>query len=1687
MKERGTSLTGQILVAVALLVIALVAVGLFLNLFAPKPYAAKLEPFRGYDPAPMQQAVSPQAVRATVDTLAGFGSRYLGQPGFYQTEEYLRSQFRAAGLQILEQELDTPSPHTLKAEVLSPAGAPLGITAYPFMPNHLQPMVTPPAGLTGELVLLNDEVMRNRPSFTGVIGLLDNAAKAPEGFNYDWIKYAQLGLSALVVTHPGGMDKIVWPSMLKMASLNPVNYVRLTASPEILKYAGQQVKLQVRTEYGRMPSRTLIAKLEAPEKAKEAVVVCTDYDAASLLPDRAPGYSQAISTAMTVNMARAFAGYKGQLRRDVIFVGLGSGTVAQDALNELLWAMGPSINPAARRPILTAAQADNDAALKLVQDVQTCFAEADFATDAMATGKKLASLPGPTRAFLEEQVKYVLNTLVFNLSEEMLQAKLVFERAGGKDLNSPEYAAYQAVKKRYDAAFSSAGYALAKLLTTKADFAQEYQLRDLLQKRFGDLQAYHENKKMRLEQAVAIHDLFRQYSSVLVVCPQLTTSPDHKLPETLSFSMGFDTKHGEQAQAFKNLLTDAVARLKADKQVTLDFVGKDQGAKVKGMTNNIPLDSALWAGYSYPAFSVVNGKGAYTEWADPVEHPTSRDVESIHYSLAVLGEATLSAALGNGRFINLTTARAPQDYYGRVYVSNVGESIIPNYPLRDALVSCRRWTAGLGWFPNRVLLADPYGRYDHRFSAGRMIPLNEWYYDPVAVGYGADGVIGYMKDDGLSAQSIYKSVKIPGNTVNSPVNVVTYRSTPVSVLDMINPQTFKPFSAAALISQKTLAGFSSSWVDIDDGICTTFVKPDERFHVTLKAGSPKNELVQVIRAFTLGTSLEEAERQQQVAALGKEIEGPGYLAADTPQLLNVPVEIAKSMISVNGKRLALADKYGMADDRTQKFQEKSVTLLKGAAAPGESVHAAVLQARDAATYATLNHPVLRQTISEAVVGILWYLGLLVPFVFFFEKLIFGFTDIRKQLVANLFIFLTVFGLLRLLHPAFMMLRSSTMILLGFLIFLFSAGITLLFWGKFQQNLEQIKQARGQVTAAEVNRMGVVGTAFMLGLNNMHRRKLRTGFTCATLVLLTFVMICFTSIRSDLVDQATAVGKAEFTGFLVKNEKFTPLSDAELFAMQTKYGEKYAVAPRIMYVGVEEWPANERNNPKLEMLYEAGPDQSRSLNADSLLQFSAKEPMAAHMKFLTPNCWFTPDQERAQAGDVPLIISDAMADKLGITPAMVQAGGLKVTLNSLKCVIQGIFDSAALNELTDLDGKTLLPFDITALATVNKVTDPNAGDLTAIAEDTDPRIDAAKVILAPARPLAMTVDTSKKILNSLAVVLPQGTTYKNAKAVIDDYLEESGKSTYYGLDNYAFLGKRARQATLLGSIDMLIPLIIAALTVLNTMKGSVYERRDEIFVYNAVGIAPRYIFFMFFAEAFVYAVVGSVLGYLISQGTGTLLTITGHTGGLNMTFTSATTVYASVAIAISVFVSTYYPAKSAMEIAAPADDAGWQLPEPEGDVVSFDLPFTFDYRDRIAILSFFQRYLVDHGEGSSGPFFAGRPEVGVCEWCDPLAEDGYIPMVAVSIWLKPFDLGVSQQVIISLPTDPQTKEYIANIRMIRMSGTLENWKRVNHGFVALLRQHFLYWRAVGPAERAAMFVESRQLLESSLGVKEGEHV
>ena len=1697
------------------------------KVFAPKPRLASIEPFDGYTLDAMRAAVAPEKLKAEHDRILAVGSRFLGQPGFQQTEQYLRDRFRAAGLELYEQRSAAAAPKTDRREILidDPSAPDRGfqkrndVEIYPFWPNHMQPMVTPAEGLVGELVLITDESLKTRDSFRDCIGLVDaRDGKTPESCKFDWTAYASLGLRALIVASPDGLETIPW-TRISGDSKNtgdgfingsvPVNYVRVAATPAIFDCVGRHVRLHVETRWENVAYTSLIGILRAKTPTSGALVVAAAYDACSLLPDLAPGVLQALEPATQLCLLDGLLPYRDSLRRDVVFAALPGRVMSEDGAKNLLRILGPSQAGSQENRLLAAlgigvAQGEdssggrtqtrlerrlaplqkrvdeNDVRLKALDAITPLFNDTSFFVDADPTTQLLVPLNSTTRAFFDEQYRYVLNTLVLEYSEQRLQAKLAFERNPAGGLQGEIFKTYLSVKRAYDEAQASAGYSVQDLLRNKTRYVTECGVRARMVARLAELSAYHQEREKRLAQDIALAKALNAYDELVVFQPGLVPAYDAgSVQETVSFGGGSYLIQSPE-RVFESLLASARQHAVLDNVLSVPKVDRWHDGSVWREIGKSPYGfPEIFRDYGYQGFRLINfGRSrTYDAYSAPVDLPFMHSIETMRNSLVLAGETVLSVAHGVAKFPALIGAK--YDFRGRVLVSNVGQSIVPNYPLANALLGTRsrlspQQFSAPGYYDIPFAFADPYGEFDFFNSeVGSRCFVNQQLskddgvgFSPVACGFGKNGLIAYMKDEGEDGQRLYKSTGLLWNDTEKfrDLTIVTFRGTPVSVLDLENPQTGDLYGWVDLADRDGLTSLRKQCVFTTKPPFVTFVEPDKRVYVTLQAGSAQNKLALVTRAFMLG------DTTAGVADPRKEIDGAGYLAADTPIIEDIPAKVSESMSFLNGKRLDLQNRHAMADERVNAYHKKSVALVEDSREKGKALQAARLELRDAVTYNELNHPVLRRSIGDAVVGILWYLGLLVPFCFFFEKLVFGFTDIRKQIMAQAIIFAAVFGLLRILHPAFEMVQSSMMILLGFVIIVISGGISILFSAKFKENLDELRKHQSHVSAAQVNTMGVLGTAFLLGLNNMHRRPVRTGLTCGTLVLMTFVMICFTSVQTDVVEESIAIAKAPYQGILVKKKDFEPLYSVT--GLYNEYRDRYDLCEREMYLG--EQYLGQAYNPALEVVYEPGGTTPKSLHFRSIIKLAAAEPLRTGITFLTKSKWFSPEQERDSDDLCPVMLPDTMAQKLNITPDAVDRGNCQVSINGRSFLVQGIFEAATYNNLRDLDGLPVLPFDIEAMA--NVATMRNS---VILANDSDPRIQAENVVLCPAkRNLQIQLQYGKPQRISLAITMP-GTTYKQAKTEIDSYLERKAEPVFYGLGGVAYRGKRTRETSFAGMFDLLLPLLIAALTVLNTMKGSVYERRQEIIVYNAVGIAPRYVFFMFFAEAVVYAVVGSVLGYLFSQGIGRILTELQWTGGMNMTFTSITTIYASIAIAAAVFISTYFPARAAMQIAAPADESGWRLPEPEDDTLRLHLPFTFNSNDRIAILAFFERYLRDHGEGSAAPFFAAPPKIEIAETLDELADGAYIPQTSTTVWLKPFDLAVSQEMTLASPMDKDTGEYVAEITLRRLSGTRESWMRLNMGFMRLVRRHLLHWRAVSENERHEMFLEGRQALEKHL--------
>ncbi len=1714
------------------------------TVFGPDDYIPSITASHDYDPSLMQEALRPERVAQIHADILAHGSRYMGGEGATATANMIREAYERAGLEILEQDNLTVAPVTQFREIYlvdsnkdeDGYGQRLNnIEIYPFLPNHLQPVTTPDEGITGTLLRLTDEVIATRSSFEDCIGLIEATDEAvPQTLQYDWSRYAQLGVKALIVAHPDGMASIPWDRVANqmggMVSSIPVNFVRLAATEEIFAHEGRTVRLRVRVRFEQVPNKTIIGILRAKggaatRESSDALVLLTNYDAMSILPDLAPGTMQAIPVATHLALVEGLSAYRDSLVRDVVFVSFGAQFMARDGDNNILKLLEENFLRAERDPIRDlfrtgprqVATDDNDAAsdrdaqdmarlrkwelerntnadiLREVTALKELFTDARFLSDPAFTQQQFDILEAGSQKFLTEQVSHVLNTIVFELHEPMLQARLAFLRTGGEDTDSQTFNRYLAAKRAYDIAVMAAGQRPLSLLSSPDfgdEFAREHQLRQRVHDRLEHLARHHEFRERHLSQCVTILRTFIAYQKLIVFDNKMVPAAGEETRrESLSFwdgEWGIKTNMREMG----SLVASARQRLAStdptfgDRSIfEVPELSRWHSSDVSRHT--IPvlhLSATEWTLFGYHMYTFMSfGRAqSYRHTFDPVERPFMRDVESMRHSIATFGELLLSVAHGNGRFAPIQLGWLKKTFGGRVLASGLGQSIVPRYPIEGAVLASRSYFgfeySYPGFYQHPLLMTDPYGRYELVNTPSDFWVNNfiwAFGFSPVAALHGPDGMIAWMKDEGETGQRLYKSVNLAWFEPRiEDVTLVLFRASPLAYLDVTNPQRMTDFSGIRLFESRGLSAlerFCHFRIQPDLGIGVSYVEPDESVYVGFEAGSSENDLAKLLRAFMLNVPRDWKEMLRQ-AEPGREIVGPGYTGDDAGILRDTPLHMARSLASVNHRRLTLQQQHHMADEQTEDYHEKALGFLERAENPLIPKTESIRAARDSATYSMLNHPVLRSSLTEAVIGILYYLALLVPFVFFFEKLVFCHTDIRRQLASQVIIFLVVFVALNQLHPAFAIIRSSLMILLGFAVILIAGSMTLLFSEKFKENLEELSKHRGRVAAAEVNRVGVIGSAFMLGLNNMHRRKMRTWLTCGTLSLMTFAMISFTSVRTDIVNEEIAIGRAPYQGVLLKKDLFQRFTDAEVFAIRSKYEHIFDVSPRKMSLGTQNWIDKRGNNPELEIIHDRD-GHLRSQRFHSLIQMTHTDPLQTQLRVIAGHKWFTAEQVKGVAGvPPPIMIPDRMAENIGLRIEDVASAPVPVQVNGRTFEVIAVFEAESLAAIRDMDNRDILPYDIENMARIHVM---EGGEV--IADESAPRLPTDRIAIAPLRDLGIQIPNEKDASNvSIALSLLHADP-RSAREEIDVILEQTERPAYYGIGGMAYRGQRTRKAGISGLIDLAIPLLIVALTVLNTMKGSVHERRSEIAVYNAVGIAPKYVFFMFMAEAMVYVVVGSLCGYLLSQGIGRLLIALDMTGGMNMTFTSLTTIYASMAVGATVLISTWFPARTAMEIAQPAEEAGWKIPEPQDSTITFDLPFTFNWRDRMAVLVFCQRFLDDHGEGGSGSFYCllPKPILGQNENGDDA------PGVETTVWLKPYDLGVSQRATITIPRDPDTGEFKAWMQLEILSGSRDAWVRLNHRYVAEMRRHFLHWRAVSEEDRQAMFEEAREQFTSAM--------
>jgi hypothetical protein len=1620
------------------------------------------------DAGPLRQALSPAGIDPLLRQIADCGRRALGTPGLERTADLIVAIAREAGAEIVELPVRSPRPVTRVASLVPLSGsAPEGLAICPFKPNLVQPGITPSGGLTARLQLIDAAWVAAGGSGAGCIALID-AAQPPVEMGMHWTTYAARGFSGLILTHSRGLEALDWQEACGAAeSQTPIAFPRVAATPAVLALAGREVRLDVEIAWETVTHRALLARLTPAAGAiGQAIAISVPYDQVAALPDLTPSADQDLPLATALAAFRALAASREQLGRDVLLVATAGGENADDGLAWLLSAAGAQQGGETGRGWWTRRAGELAAREALVAHLADVLRAPGLLRDPPAAETALAGIDAAGREALAEMQRQVINDRVAELDEIALQARIRMLRqapAPGAVPPAELLDAYIAAKQAAGRVSTVASWPLENIVRRAAPLVAEHDLDGRLVRWLSAVAGRVREERLQAEAAVRLGAVFASESSVLVFEPRPAGAGE---AEQVAVHRGQNLAPGATGQAFSELCQRLVAEAGREAPTLKPLTsGGKYTAQVDAAIARLPLHAAAWSSMGYAAMALVHAdrSAAYRRLTSPSAAST---VVAPRRFLRLTADLLGLLASGRGE-VSMPQRATIRSWGGQVLAGGIGAGLVPSHPLADALVVAQMpdrpadfYLVGHG--TNVVVRSDDRGRYGVPPGPFRMQPAH-MAYKPVVAGFGSDGLLRWVKDTGPRAQALFRSDEFSWNPP-AIINIVAFRADPVVISDRIDPRLLRAWAEIRPLTREGLAAPASQAMWDGVGGLSTFFLPPDRFVVfTLNAGSPENPLVRSVRSVLLGQPVPAGTHLAEAQP-----DGLGYLPADRPWIADTARDAAASLLRLDARKLQQQVEQGLARPGMTASAEAAQASLTRAVGETDATRA-LTEARRAGALAQQNHERIRASISQAVANIVWYLCLLVPFALFTEKLVVGSSDVRRQILWSGVIFLGAFTLLAVLHPAFPLLASPAMILLGFVIMLIALGVSGVFLGRFQENLKSLQASRGQVEGARVDVLGVTVTAFLLGLNGLSRRKVRTGLTSATLVLITFALICFAGIQRSEGITVTAVGPAAYQGMLVTDETRGQIDGDEVSALRTRYGKLHRVCERSALVGTEDMRTKERGNPQLDLVRGEG-EGHRVARGTGALLWQHEEPLASRLRLVAGRPWS--EVAVAVGAPMPLMVSEAAAEELRIAPADLAAGPVPATLNGQAVVVTAVFTADSLAGVRDLDGRSSLPFDIEAMLTIRR-----SRSNAIIAYPEDPLLPAARMMILPRLGLTAPVPSSERRLVSCAVALDR-LAYREANELIADHQRLSGMPLAYGLDGTAFVG-RPKQAGGFGGIDLLIPLLIAALTVLNTMRGSVYERRDEIAVFNAVGIAPRYIAAMFFAEALVYAVVGAVAGFLLSLILGRGLAMLGLDAGLKLDVASLAPVYASLALAAAVFLSTWFPARQAAEIAAPSDDSGWKMPEPEGDRMTIELPFVFDARDRLGVLAFFARWFRDHGEGGAGPFQAAAPALSA-ERLDGAA----VPRITTRIWLKPFDQGVAQELRIELRPDANG-EYLARLTIERSSGSQDAWLRLNRPFMGVLRRHFLYWRAVDPAMRAELFTEACTQLRAVAG--EAAHV
>jgi len=1585
----------------------------------------------GAGPRPAAATPGADGFAAALHTLASFGDRSTGAPGNAHAAAFIKDELERLAIgSVASQSFAVPVIRQGLGALDVPArGIRLPLPA--FAGNAVSPPAVDAPGLAGPLLYVGSGEARflNGKRIEGAVVLmeLDSARH--------WLTAAGLGAKALIYVDRGGSIRAWFEDKFE---LSPIPFPRFWMPAEELRrvfgdfesavggIVAEEVRLRSQASWENAVSENIYCLIPGTSAArkKEMLLVEAFYDSTARVAGRSPGADEAVSAATFLQLARFFKDNPPE--RTVLLAATSGHAQALAGLRELIWSFSArSRDLRDERNELRRFVQNARLTLQALKDAR--FDEAGPSAPAPAGGPAEEEASGQItedllRAALEERLK----TDADLVSRRLMQLRMVEHGRDPKLIQ--ELTAERLILRRLTWRPSFEGLS--------AD--EQRLLQQVAQRARQDQEAALSDGRARLrliESAYALRNAVQDYEIAAAVSLHLSSHGDgfgafnhgwlyplrpriHRVPAYAALeealregAQRIEAAHGESGM-FKDTLRPS--RLRSWQSHFIDRPA---------------LGGEVIALAGYHGVTLATTGDARSAWGTPDDRP-----ERVNVEFATRQSAVVCGLAGHlARAPKLREQDAPLNGFstvsGRAKFLRHGE-LFADKPAPGTVLLCYQG-------PSRFYtMVDAQGRFRLKGVADKTHSLHK----VVIEGYRFDERTGqavWVIDKKLTGKDAYR-VKM--NRRFMETDLVMFAASGTTMFNLLEPRTFRHLTKADVLDGRREAEPShwfmsrlDTWSSI---ISTVFLEPGTRLKLML------SDTVLRPKFILLNAS-------EQVPS------GIGVATEDLPRLLRTDYQVARDMWTLLAPRIANLERHGVYNEHIRRLEQEGLAALNAAEAALEAL--AYDRFADASSrawaLATRVYDDVEKTQRDVLYGVLFYIALFVPFAFCLERLLFAYANIYRRIIAFSVILAVLVATIYSVHPAFQLAYSPMVVILAFFIMGLSLVVTLIIFVRFEQEMAGLQTRARLVQVGEISRWKAFVAAFLLGVSNLRRRRVRTALTCVTLVLLTFTIMSFTSAKSMRRHARILYSpEATFQGFLLKNANWTTLPPEAFGVIANTFSEIGRAVPRAWLE--EDDPTRTGSVP-----LRAG---GRSAEAKGLMGLLSAEPQVSGLDaFLVGGRWFT-ESERFAA-----LLPERLAVSLGIDPQ--QPEGQRITLWGVDFAVAGVFSGRRLQERLDLDGEPLTPVsfprEVSGELTEEEAEALESGEDVREFQSRYQHTAGDLTVIIPYPTLMAAGGSLKAVAIRSDARTPMQTAAQN---LIDRF----GLSLFSGEPEGTFLYHASDTMSYSGVPNIIIPLGISIFIVLNTMISSVYERKREIAVYTSVGLAPSHVSFLFIAEALAFAVLSVVLGYLLAQTTAKLFAETALWSGITVNYSSLAGVAAMGLVIAVVLLSVIYPSRVAGQIAIPDVNRSWTLPPARGNVLELVLPILMTYPEQASVGGFLLDYFEGHFDVSHGRFSASQIDLSFA--CDDLpsvvggADD--CPQEACEfpeclhlscrVWLAPFDFGIQQKVELRFAPAPQEPGFLEiGVVLTRESGESNAWRRINKGFLHIVRRQLLIWRSL----------------------------